>query len=324
MSNHYFVNLYAQRRRKSNRFLRLVIFLFIISSFIIFLINFFITRFQGEDELISPLSLPTTQLSKHQNLPPLSKSLAEVVKNSLKDSEGTYGIFIKDLNSEETYYSLEDRIFEAGSLYKLWVLAETIRQIQQGLIKEDEVLSEDVNLLNNEFNIDPELAELQDGTITLTVDQALNQMITISHNYAALLLTKRIKLSSVKKFLKDNNFNNSIVGTDGASPTTTPSDIALFFEKLYKGELANSENTQKMLDLLKKQQLNDKLVKYLPKDVSVAHKTGEIGWFSHDGGIIFTNTGDYIIVVLSETDLPAEAEERIAQLSKAVYEYFTR
>ena len=326
MSNDYFINLYTQSsRRKRNRFIRLILFLFIIISFGYFIFNFFVIRFQSSTALISPLpSLPTPPSSAYVSSPPISKSLEEVVLKSLQDSKGTYGIVIKNLKSDETYYVLENKIFEAGSLYKLWTMAETIRQIQKGELQEDEVLSEKISVLNSDFSIDPDLAELKTGTITLTVNQALNQMITISHNYAALLLTKRIKLSSVKQFLEDNNLNNSIVDTDGSSPTTTPTDIALFLEKLYKGELVNQEYTQKMLDLLKKQQLNKKLSKYLPKNVSVAHKTGEIGWFSHDGGIVFTSNGDYIIVVLSETELPAGAEEKIANLSKAVYEYFNK
>lgn len=324
MSNDYIINLYTQRReRKRKRFFRLLLSLIIISTFIYFIFNFSVSRLQSLTEIISPIPAhPTPSVNKNQ--PPVSKSLEALVQKSLEETKGIYGIVIKNLNSNETYYSMEHKIFEAGSLYKLWVLAESIKQIQQGLIKEDEVLSEDVTVLNNDFSIDPDLAELKSGTITLTVDQALTQMITISHNYAALLLTKRIKLSSVKQFLQDNNLHESIVGTNGESPTTTPYDVALFFEKLYKGNLANVELTQKMLNLLKKQQLNNKLAKYLPEEVSVAHKTGEIGWFSHDGGIIFANNGDYIIVVLSETESPKGAEDRIANLSKAVFDYFNK
>jgi beta-lactamase class A len=54
----------------------------------------------------------------------------------------------------------------------------------------------------------------------------------------------------------------------------------------------------------------------------MAHKTGELGQVSHDGGIVYTEKGDYIIVVLSESTLPKGAEERIANISKDVYAYF--
>jgi beta-lactamase class A len=93
---------------------------------------------------------------------------------------------------------------------------------------------------------------------------------------------------------------------------------------LQKGELANAENTQKMLEFLKKQQLNDKIPADLPNNIVIAHKTGELGLFSHDAGIVYTPKGDYIIAVLSKSDTPAAAEKRIADVSKAVYDYFQK
>lgn len=252
-----------------------------------------------------------------------ASALKETVENALKGSSGTYGIAIKNLKTGELYYSNEHRIFEAGSLYKLWIMAETYGQIQNNKITEDESLSEDVSTLNAEFNIDPDLAELIEGTVTFSVGDALNQMITISHNYAALILTQKIKLSSIAEFLKIQGFNESSVGTDGSPPKSSAHDILAFYEKLYKGELGSMENTEKMISLLKNQQLNEGLPKYLT-DISVANKTGDIGWFKHDAGIVYTKTGDYIIVVMSESDLPEGAQEKIALISKAVYDYFSK
>ena len=145
-------------------------------------------------------------------------------------------------------------------------------------------------------------------------------MIVISHNYAALLLTERVKNSQLEEYLQNNGFKNSQIGDP---PKTTPADIALFLEKLYKGELVNLEYSQKMIDLLKKQQLNNGIPKYLPDHSRVANKTGDIGWFKHDAGIVYTDKGDYIIVIMSKSDSPAGAQERIALASKAVYDYFT-
>ncbi len=249
--------------------------------------------------------------------------LKETVEKSLEGSNGTYAIVITDLKGQEKYTLNEHKTFSAGSLYKLWVMATVFEKIQAGELKEGLLLSESISNLNAEFNIDPELAEQTEGTISLTVKDALNQMIVISHNYAALALTKKVKLSSVAAFVKKAELTDSKVGYDGGDPLTSAADTALFFEKLYKGELGNEETTNKMISLLKKQLLNDKIPKYLPaKDTTVAHKTGEIGWFSHDGGIIFTSFGDYILVILSENSSPAGANERIAQVSKDVYGYF--
>ena len=78
-----------------------------------------------------------------------------------------------------------------------------------------------------------------------------------------------------------------------------------------------------MIGILSENKLNEGLPKYLPAGTKIAHKTGEIEGYKHDAGIIFTPKGDYLIVVMSNTDSPYGAEERIAILSKAVFEYFT-
>lgn len=267
---------------------------------------------------------PTTSPSPipAQVLPLNNSPLDPAIRSALDGAKGSYGIAIKNLKSNEKYYANEHKSYQTGSLYKLWIMADAFKQIQDGILTGDQILSDDVDSLNKTFDIDPDLADLTEGAITLSVHDALNQMITISHNYAALLLTQKIKLSSVAAFLKDNGFKESTVGAKEGPPASTPYDIALFFEKLYKTQLANEQYTKEMIDLLKNQQLNNKLSRYLPQNIDIAHKTGEINSVSHDAGIVFTPKGDYIIVVLSNTDLPAAAEDRIARVSKAVYAYF--
>lgn len=252
------------------------------------------------------------------------KTLQETIEKSLEGTTGSYGVFVKNLKTGESFSLNENKIFEAGSLYKLWTMAAVFKQLEQGELKEDQKLSQGIAVLNRKFAIDPELAEQTQGTITLTVNEALNQMITISHNYAALLLTEKIGLSKVAAFLGEEGFNNSKVGTDGSAPAAIPLDIALFFEKLYKGELGNADSTSKMLELLKSQKLNNKLPKNLPPGTIIAHKTGELGWFSHDAGIVYSPKGEYIVVVMSESQSPKGAEERIADLSLNIYNYFLK
>lgn len=251
-------------------------------------------------------------------------SLQDVVNQALSGSHGTYAVVVKNIKTNESYAQNEHMVFPSGSLYKLWVMVTVYQHIQEALLFQDQTLSRDVKTLNEKFNIDPETAELTEGTVTFTVREALHQMITISHNYAAMLLTEKVRLSSVANFLKDYGFHESKVGVSGELPTTTVSDIALFFENLYTGKFVNEKYTNEMINLLKNQQLNNGIPKYLPDPSRVANKTGEIDYYKHDGGIIFTDTGDYILVVMSKSDSPIGAQERIAMISKAVHEYFTK
>lgn len=230
-------------------------------------------------------------------------SLEKEVEKVLQNIDGRYGIFIKNLSTQETFAQKEQEIFESGSLYKIWVMAAAFEQIQKGQISESEELIADIPTLNRKFNL--EKAEFQTGRIEFSIGSALHQMITISHNYAALALLDKIGIPSV--------------------PTKiTAKGTAEFLEKLYKGEMINQEYSQKMMYLLLAQTINDRIPKYLPQGTKVAHKTGDIGFFEHDAGIVFSPGGDFIIVVLTETKDPEAAADTTAKISKATYDYFNK
>lgn len=218
--------------------------------------------------------------------------------------EGKYAVYIKNLSTGDTFSQNENDIFSSGSLYKLWVMAAVFEQIKQGKIKEDDPLVADVASLNKKFDLEEE-AESQQGQIEFTVGSALMQMITISHNYAALALLDKI-------------------GDESISNKTSVRETAQFLEKVYKGEMTDQQYSQKMMDLLAQQTINDRIPKYLPAGTRVAHKTGEMGFFEHDAGIVFSPGGDFIMVVLTETKSPDQAADFIAKISLSAFDYFNK
>lgn len=307
----------SRSRRGKNTFI--ILSFFTVLFFIIFFLAQVATKKENPPkEILSSYSAPVLQEAKN------SKQLEEAVQNALMGTKGSYGIAIKNLKTDEEYYSNPRKRFDAASLYKLWVMAETFEQIQNGKLKESDILNEDAEKLSEKFNIDLKLLELEPTKepVSLSVNDALTKMINISDNYAALLLASKIRLSNIASFLKINGFNESTVGSNKNLPATTAHDILLFFEKLYNKQLIDDKYANLMLQLLKTQRLNAKIPKYLPKDVVVAHKTGELDEYTHDAGIVYAPNGDYIIVVLSKSDSPDFAENRISNVSEAVYNYF--
>ncbi len=320
-----------KRRAKKNRLKRLIKLL-IWMMIIILCLQFIISHMLKNRGNTTEKQLTTLAASATPTIPPSttptpseisSAPLGSTIQDALTESNGTYGIVVKNLKTDESYYINSHRQYESGSLYKLWVMATVFEQIKEGKLHENDVLSENVSQLNKTFYIDPDSAEKTSGNITLTVHNALEQMITVSDNYAALLLTEKIKLFNLSLFLEQNGFLESKVGIKGKPPVTTPADIALFFEKLYKGQLADPKYTNEMIGLLKRQRLNEKIPKYIPDGISIAHKTGELDQFTHDAGIVYAPNGDYILVALSESDSRDLANERIAGISQNVYNYFT-
>ena len=266
-------------------------------------------------KILSPLSGNSNQ----GNTPIIrGGSLKEVVEKSLLGTKGKYGIVIKNLKNGDAYLKNENEKFEPASLYKLWVLGTAFKLIKEGKLSKTEVLARDVKELNEMFQIDEEETGQTEGTIQMTTSEAIDRMITASHNYAALLLVSRIRNSTISAFMKEQNFKDSRLGSP---PQTSARDMALFFEKLYSGSMVDGNRSKEMLELLIRQELNDRIPKYLPKGIEVAHKTGEIGGFKHDAGIVFAKD-PILIVILSESNSPKGAAERIAELSRNIYGYF--
>jgi beta-lactamase class A len=56
----------------------------------------------------------------------------------------------------------------------------------------------------------------------------------------------------------------------------------------------------------------------VPAGVEIAHKTGSLPGLLHDAGIVFSEGGDYVIVVLTD----GSAGGLIREVSGAVYRYF--
>lgn len=274
-----------------------------------------------QNKSVTKLLVPITSDSFSSPAPAVinDPDLAKVISTALAGTFGTYGIVIKNLDSDVTYSQNAHTQFEAASLYKLWVMGEAYHEIENHDLDMNEILTGDIPTLNQEFNISSDSAELTEGSLSLSVSDALNEMITISHNYSALLLSQKLTLLNISSYLVQNGFTESSLGD---SPTTTPSDIALFLEKLYRGQLADTDGTSSMLSLLKAQTFTDGIPKYLPPGTSVAHKTGDLDDVYHDAGIVYSPKSTYIIVVMSQSDSPSQALERIALVSQAAYNYF--
>lgn len=308
------------------RILRLILFFTSLFSVTFLLAAYLLATFSDTSastgKIISPL-LPGTK-SAVPDVKSFSTDFAtglqEAVDEALSGSKATYSVIVKDLESSATFGYNPDRSYTTASLYKLWTMTVVYQQIEEGKLQKDEVLTSSAEDLNTAFDIASESAEITEGDITMTVEEALERMITVSENYPALLLTKKIGISKISTFLKEGKFENSSVGQP---PRTTASDLAQFFTKLYQGELANTENTSEMITLLKRQRLNDRIPKYLPSSVEVAHKTGELEGVKHDAGIIYTETGTYILILLSDSNNPQVAAERMARISENIYTALT-
>lgn len=306
--------------RKNTFRKKLPTILLVFSVVLSFIAYFYLKALENNlnQQTISPIGKEPTFTQKVTEVFIPKSQLVKAIEQRLKEEEGTYALVIKNLKTDETYTLNENQEFTAASLYKLWVMATAYDRINQGAMTQ----GDDVSLSREEIeNIQGFYQEGITEGVSLNVADAIESMITVSDNDAAITLYEHMGHEEVEKFLQNNGFNSS---SFVSPPKTTARDIADFYEKLYKGQVVNREYSQKMLDVLFRQRLNDRLPKYLPNWTRVAHKTGELDTFKHDAGIVESANGDYLIVILTDTPDPENAAEVTAQISKDVYTYFSQ
>ena len=108
--------------------------------------------------------------------------------------------------------------------------------------------------------------------------------------------------------------------------TSQPNAMAALLEKIYHRQLHKPETAALLLDILYRCQTGDARIKgMLPPGTEVAHKTGSIGGTINDVGILNLpdNAGHVVLALFVKQGSKSEASERtIAQISRAVYDYF--
>lgn len=227
---------------------------------------------------------------------------------------GGSAIWVSDPAAAAPVYSREtDREVLAASLYKLAILAEVEHRVELGRLSyRDTIVIDGEDLTADGSWVAP-------GT-ELTIDEALELMITLSDNGTAVHLWRMLGGESVNELLRKSGVPGFHVAVDPADDhVVTARSIASFYTLLAKGQLVSAAASARMVERLQRQQINDRIPAQLPEGTKVAHKTGNLIGLVHDAGIVYTPRGPRVIVAMTWDADDATADEFIAHVASAVY-----
>ena len=248
---------------------------------------------------------------------PADASTAELVQQLDQISAsfpGGVGLWIADPNAAKPLYSRNpDEHIITASLYKLGVLAEAERRVENGELHYSDVIviqPEDIT----------EDGSFEAAGTELTLDEALEAMITISDNGTAQALWHLLGGENIDTTLTQWGMPDFHVAFDESEDNVaTPRAIGQFFTLLAKKQLISAAASDRMLARLERQQINDRLPAGLPESVVVAHKTGNLVGLTHDAGIIYTPSGPRVVVAMTWDAFDEEANAFIANVGALVY-----
>ncbi|MPZ15849.1 MAG: hypothetical protein GEU73_15745 [Chloroflexi bacterium] len=263
----------------------------------------------------TPINAPRDSRYIPTPLVPDNELAADVVQR-IAGLSGQVGVAIKELDTGRGTSIDPDGEYEAASLYKLPVMYEVFKQRELGALAFDE------SLVFTQRYVDWDLGTLDRPVdSTITIDEALEQMITISDNSSAVLLTDRVGALNINRDLLGLGLAHTRLVTDDLA--MSPGDALTLLEMIARGHAVNPAASAEMVDVMARQRVNDRLPLLLPDSTVVAHKTGNLPGVVNDVGIVYTPETTFIIAVLIDgTANEQAAAEAIADLALIAYRHF--
>lgn len=254
--------------------------------------------------------------------------------------QGTFAVAFRDLTTGTSLMVNADEPFHAASTMKTPVMIEVFRRAERGFFSLDDSLP-----VENSFKsiVDGstyamDLGEDSDDGLyrslgeRVSIRTLVEKMITVSSNLATNILVELVGAPSVTATMRGFGADSIRVlrGVEdgkafslGLNNTTTARDLAVIFETLARKRAATEASCDSMLAVLGRQAFRDMIPAHLPRNVSVAHKTGSITSIQHDSGIVTLPDGrSYVLVILSKgLKSNASGIRTVAEISKLVYDY---
>ena len=272
-------------------------------------------------------------------------SLESDISRIIDNSGAEMGLSALHLESGQRIDVDAGRVFPLCSVLKIPVLVEAFRQIEEGLF----TLDDRWQLTTAEKNLPSGILVFLDDGLAPTVRDLLILMIIISDNTATDMVMNRLGAGSVTNTMQSLGLTDIYVPMTirqifddllpSADPTQdmlalataprnrtgrsyslgpdndvgTPAALTELLARIWRGELVSRAACDAMLDILLKQQLNDRLPRYLPPGTRCAHKTGTLPGIRNDSGIIYASGTSHVAVTLfSRWDDDAVADDPIA------------
>ena len=247
------------------------------------------------------------------------------IEKIISQVEGNVCINFYDLNKNNGFSVNGDKKVLSASMIKLLILAELMKKIFENKFS----LSDTVMMANfMKIGGDGVLKELNTGH-HFTLKELATLMIIVSDNQATNILIDFLGMENINQLGKELDLKETFLGRKmmdaearkkGYDNYTCADDISLLLKLIYQEKLINKEASQLMLDILLRQQQGERLQRYLPSDIKIAHKCGDLDNLENDGGIIWLGGKAYILVILTNGMPNLQCKQIIGKISKFVYD----
>ncbi len=270
--------------------------------------------------------------------------LLDQIKSIAKDAQGKVSVSVLTIEDRDSlsYYGDEHCVMQ--SVFKFPVALAILDRIDNNefsLLHKIHITPKDMI----KYTWSPMRDSFPNGNINITFEDLLKYMVSQSDNIACDILLNHLgKPKLVERYIRkfaiedfamkyseagmhkkwENQFHN----------WCSPNAMVQLLDKFYQGKILSKTNTDFLYQtMIETNTGKNRIVKLLPKEIIVAHKTGSsdakngVTAAINDVGIITLPNGKHIALAVFVTDATAEyevLEEVIARIAKVVFDEFNK
>ena len=270
----------------------------------------------------------------------MAADLASDLTSMIEAHPGEVGVYIRHLETGAQFAWRADTVQPTASLIKLPVMVTAYRIADRGELD----LTKQITL--TEADKVPGSGILTDHFtpgLTMSVRDTIRLMIRYSDNTATNLVVDQVGLPTTASTMETLGFphtrlNSKVYrGDTSISPeqsrlyglgSTTAREMAELLEQIHKGTAAAENSCKAMIEHLLACDDKDMLVRELPKETKVAHKSGAVSTSRCDAGIVFGPKGPFVICVLTTENKDRSwnddnaAQVLIGRIARTAFDHF--
>lgn len=254
------------------------------------------------------------------------------IRSLLRESAGArVGLYIHDLSGNKTLEINSRRRFASASLVKLPVVITMYQDLADGRLAPSAGLVFRESLRIGGSGV----LKGEAAGVKVNLRDLCYLMLQHSDNTATNILSGTLGMSHVTAVCRDHGWRNTdmvrpVMALElrgrGLENWTTPREMGQMFEQMYQGRLISQEASNEMIRLMLNPPIDDRLPRYLPRDIDIVHKTGLIYDNAHDVGIVYLPNRQPILISAFVDGIGSNyraAKMPIANIARILYEEAT-
>lgn len=262
--------------------------------------------------------------------------LQTLIANEIKNFNGDIGVYVKNLRNGKVVSINADTIFPTASIVKVPILIGIMDKIHCGELSYDSALVYKDSLLYEGEDI---LGSFKDNEKIL-LKKVMMLMLTTSDNTASLWLQslagKGTRINEILNSLgfTDTRVNSRTPGRENNRSQygwgqTTPYEMGVLFEKIYKNEIISAVACDRMMRSLGRNYWDvDEGISQIPPYIEVFSKNGCVNASRSEILLVNAPRNPYIFSIFTKNNKDTswvhdnEAWKLARSLSKIIWDYY--